>query len=216
MPGPGMPSGLFTALLPAGHTGFIPSSISPACCSPVPPWPHTSSAARRVAGAGPYLSATVSLRMLLVAVVLNIVGLNVGKWLQNAGGVGTYVPLLMLAAIAAWSVGTRFRNAFHHRQYVAHVELGHGQLLVADRLCLYRTGTGVRHERRSARSAPDAAASRLRRRRADRPHVHCRHICILSLVPAADLDPQSGVFHAITVGSVALGSASWECLRPSW
>jgi amino acid transporter len=27
---------------------------------------------------------------------------------------------------------------------------------------------------------------------------------ILSLVPAADLDPQSGVFHAITVGSIAL------------
>src|SRR6202142_4489247 len=27
---------------------------------------------------------------------------------------------------------------------------------------------------------------------------------ILALVPAADLDPQSGVFHAITVGSIAL------------
>jgi len=44
---------------------------------------------------------TVSLAMLLVAVVLNIIGLNVGKWLQNAGGVGTYVPLLMLGAVAA-------------------------------------------------------------------------------------------------------------------
>src|ERR1700758_5783181 len=28
---------------------------------------------------------------------------------------------------------------------------------------------------------------------------------ILALVPAADLDPQSGVFHAITLGSIALG-----------
>ena len=44
---------------------------------------------------------TVSLALLLVAVVLNIIGLNIGKWLQNAGGVGTYVPLLMLAGIAA-------------------------------------------------------------------------------------------------------------------
>ncbi|MGA8042078.1 MAG: APC family permease, partial [Terracidiphilus sp.] len=43
----------------------------------------------------------VSLAMLLVAVLLNIIGLNIGKWLQNAGGVGTYVPLLMLAAVAA-------------------------------------------------------------------------------------------------------------------
>ncbi len=44
---------------------------------------------------------TVALSLLLVAVVLNIIGLNVGKWLQNAGGVGTYVPLMMLVGIAA-------------------------------------------------------------------------------------------------------------------
>ena len=35
-----------------------------------------------------------------MAVVLNIIGLNIGKWLQNAGGVGTYVPLLMLVGVA--------------------------------------------------------------------------------------------------------------------
>src|SRR4051812_10658025 len=38
--------------------------------------------------------------LLLVAVTLNIVGLNIGKWLQNAGGVSTYAPLLILTAIA--------------------------------------------------------------------------------------------------------------------
>src|SRR3989440_12913638 len=42
----------------------------------------------------------VSLGLLLVAVVLNIIGLNVGKWLQNAGGAGTYLPLLMLVGVA--------------------------------------------------------------------------------------------------------------------
>ncbi|HZS71090.1 MAG TPA: APC family permease, partial [Candidatus Acidoferrum sp.] len=41
-----------------------------------------------------------SLVLLLVAVVFNIVGLNIGKWLQNAGGVATYLPLLILTAIA--------------------------------------------------------------------------------------------------------------------
>src|SRR5438046_9163509 len=41
-----------------------------------------------------------SYALLLVAVWLNIIGLNVGKWLQNAGGVATYLPLLMLAAVA--------------------------------------------------------------------------------------------------------------------
>src|ERR1700690_4323671 len=44
---------------------------------------------------------SVSLGLLLVSVVLNIIGLNIGKWLQNAGGVGTYLPLLMLVGIAA-------------------------------------------------------------------------------------------------------------------
>src|ERR1700746_1835531 len=43
----------------------------------------------------------VSRGLLLVAVVLNIIGLNVGKWLQNAGGIFTYVPLLVLVLIAA-------------------------------------------------------------------------------------------------------------------
>ena len=41
-----------------------------------------------------------SLVILFVAVGMNIVGLNIGKWLQNAGGVGTYVPLLILSGVA--------------------------------------------------------------------------------------------------------------------
>ena len=40
--------------------------------------------------------------LLFVAVVLNIIGLNIGKWLQNAGGIGTYVPPLMLAGLALY------------------------------------------------------------------------------------------------------------------
>ena len=47
----------------------------------------------------PFLMAG-SLLLLGVAVGMNIVGLNIGKWLQNAGGVGTYLPLLILIGIA--------------------------------------------------------------------------------------------------------------------
>ncbi|HEY6465684.1 MAG TPA: APC family permease [Candidatus Acidoferrales bacterium] len=43
-----------------------------------------------------------SIALLLVAVVLNIVGLDVGKWLQNAGGIGTYIPLVMLIGLGAY------------------------------------------------------------------------------------------------------------------
>jgi amino acid transporter len=39
---------------------------------------------------------------LVIAVVLNIVGLDIGKWLQNAGGIGTYVPTAMLIALGAY------------------------------------------------------------------------------------------------------------------
>src|SRR5438874_6684904 len=42
----------------------------------------------------------VSFALLIVAVVLNIIGLNIGKWLQNVGGISTYTPLLMLVVIA--------------------------------------------------------------------------------------------------------------------
>ena len=38
--------------------------------------------------------------LLFVAVYLNIIGLHIGKWLQNAGGLGTYLPLLILVSVA--------------------------------------------------------------------------------------------------------------------
>ena len=81
----------------------------------------------------------VSLGLLLVAVVLNIIGLNIGKWLQNAGGVGTYVPLVMLVVVAVVVVlQARLCDALHDAEHDARVELGHGQLLVADRLRIHR------------------------------------------------------------------------------
>jgi glutamate:GABA antiporter len=42
-----------------------------------------------------------SFALLFVAVCLNVIGLRIGKWLQNAGGLGTYIPLLMLVTAAA-------------------------------------------------------------------------------------------------------------------
>ena len=40
--------------------------------------------------------------LLFVAVFMNIIGLRIGKWLQNAGGVSTFLPLTILVAVAAW------------------------------------------------------------------------------------------------------------------
>ena len=58
----------------------------------------------------------VSMGLLLVAVGLNLIGLNIGKWLQNAGGVGTYVPLLILLVVGATVAlrhGPGFGSATH-------------------------------------------------------------------------------------------------------
>src|SRR5271169_6193530 len=40
--------------------------------------------------------------LLFVAVFMNIIGLRIGKWLQNAGGVSTFLPLTMLICVAAF------------------------------------------------------------------------------------------------------------------
>ena len=55
-----------------------------------------------VAGREPKVSARASLGLLAIAVLFNIVGLDIGKWLQNAGGISTYVPLVMLVGIGTY------------------------------------------------------------------------------------------------------------------
>src|ERR1019366_638064 len=122
---------------------------------------------------------TVSLGLLVIAVVLNIIGLNVGRWLQNAGGVGTYVPLPTWNwdTINFWSqiafaftglelVSAMSEEVHDPRRTLPRAVFGAGALIAL----MYIVGT----------------------------------FAVLALVPAADLDPQSGVFHAITVGSIAL------------
>ena len=67
-------------------------------------------------GDNPIFIAVVALVGLWIAVALNIVGLNIGKWLQNVGGFSTWVPALIFIILAAWVVvahgsATRFTAA---------------------------------------------------------------------------------------------------------
>jgi amino acid transporter len=54
-----------------------------------------------------YFVGGVSLAGLWLAVGLNVVGLRVGKWLQNSGGYGTWIPALIFVVLAAWSLAER-------------------------------------------------------------------------------------------------------------
>lgn len=53
-----------------------------------------------------------SLAILALAVGMNIVGVRIGKWLENAGAIGTYVPLVLLVVFGAW-FATRFGMTTH-------------------------------------------------------------------------------------------------------
>ena len=148
---------------------------------------------------------SVSLGMLLEAVVLNIIGLNVGKWLQNAGGVGTYVPLLMLTGIAA-VVCWRHGSATHFTVANMLPTWNWDTVNFWSQIAFAFTGLElvsamseeVRDPRRTLPRAVFGAGAL----------IALMYIvgtfAILSLASAADIDPQSGVFHAITVGSMAL------------
>ena len=148
---------------------------------------------------------TVSLVLLVVAVVLNIIGLNVGKWLQNAGGVGTYLPLLMLVGIALLvyfrqGSATRFTWAnmaptwnWDTVNFWSQIAFAFTGLELVSAM-----SEEVRDPRRTLPRAVFGAGAM----------IAFMYIvgtfAILSLAPAAALDPKSGVFHAITLGSVAL------------
>src|SRR5258708_470597 len=46
-----------------------------------------------------FFALTVSLALLTILVVLNIVGLGVGKWINNVGGIGTFVAASVLVGL---------------------------------------------------------------------------------------------------------------------
>jgi glutamate:GABA antiporter len=147
----------------------------------------------------------VSLVLLFVAVLLNIIGLNIGKWLQNAGGVGTYLPLLMLAGIALL-VYFKHGSVTHFTWANMMPTWNWDTVNFWSQIAFAFTGLElvsamseeVRDPRRTLPRAVFGAGAM----------IAFMYIvgtfAILTLVPAADLDPKSGVFHAITLGSVAL------------
>src|SRR5260370_41958146 len=60
---------------------------------------------------------TASLALLAVLVVLNVIGLGVGKWINNVGGVGTFVAaavLIGLGVIVWFRFGTAVTAADFH------------------------------------------------------------------------------------------------------
>lgn len=146
-----------------------------------------------------------SLGLLFVAVIFNIIGLHVGKWLQNAGGVSTYVPLLILVGVAGvlwmrqgpithftWanSMPTWNWDTVNFWSQIAFAFTG---------LELVSAMSGeIRDPRKTLPRAALTAAVLIA------GMYIIGTVALLGVASPADIDPKSGVFHGITVGSVAL------------
>jgi amino acid transporter len=143
--------------------------------------------------------------LLIVAVGMNLVGLNIGKWLQNAGGVSTYLPLLILAVLGfilvrAHGSVTHFTlaNMMPHWNW--------GTVNFWPQIAFAFTGLEigsmmseeVRDPRRTFPRAIFASGGLIA------VIYIVGTLAVLSLLPAADVDTKSGVFQAITAGSTML------------
>jgi amino acid transporter len=60
----------------------------------------------------PFYFLTFTVGMLALITLLNVVGLNTGKWLNNVGAIGTLIPALILIALGITSF-LRFGSATH-------------------------------------------------------------------------------------------------------
>jgi len=146
-----------------------------------------------------------SLGLLAVAVALNVIGLNIGKWLQNAGGVGTYVPLLMLLGIGGYLVfhqgsATQFSWKSSLPQWNWDTVNFWSQIAFAftgmELVCAM--SEEVHEPRKTFPRAIYTAAALI-------ALIYIiGTIAVLGLRPAADVDVRNGVFQAITGGSTML------------
>jgi amino acid transporter len=143
--------------------------------------------------------------LLIVALWLNIIGLHIGKWLQNAGGIGTYIPLLMIVGVAlalwgragsvthfAWSEMLPHWN-WDTVNFWSQIAFAFTGLELVSAL-----SEEVREPRRTLPRAIFASGALIA------VIYIVGTIAVLMMIPAESVDPKSGVFQATTYGSTAL------------
>ena len=150
----------------------------------------------------------VSIVMLFAAVWLNIIGLNIGKWLQNAGGVGTYVPLLMLIGMGAYLWHTRGSMTQFTTRNMMPVwnwdTVNFWPQIAFAFTALELCSTMSEEVRDPHKTFPRAILG-------SGVLIAAAYIlgtfALLAILPAGVVDPKSGVFQALTTGSISLGMA---------
>jgi glutamate:GABA antiporter len=158
--------------------------------------------------ANPHYLLAASLGTLAVAVFLNLIGLNIGKWLQNIGGVATYLPLLMLVGIAVYVVHERgSATAFSWKATLP--EWNWDTVNFWSQIAFAFTGMElvcamseeVRDPRKTFPRAIYSSAVLIA------AIYIVSTIALMALLRPADTDVRNGVFQAIGSGSAILGIA---------
>ena len=148
----------------------------------------------------------ISLALLAVAVILNIIGLNIGKWLQNAGGVSTYIPLLILAAIGGM-LWLRHGSVTHFTWNNMLPHWNWDTVNFWSQIAFAFTGLElvsamseeIRDPRKTLPRAVYASGAMI-------AFIYVvGTFAVLAMLPGDQVNPQSGVFQAITSGSAILG-----------
>ena len=149
-----------------------------------------------------------SMGLLAVAVVLNIIGLDIGKWLQNAGGVATYLPLLMLIGVGAY-LGFHRGSATHFSWQAVMPTVNLDTLNFWSQIAFAFTGMElvcamseeIHEPRKTFPRAIYASAALIA------AIYIVGTVALLVILPAAGVDVRSGVFQAISTGAGSLGLA---------
>jgi amino acid transporter len=160
--------------------------------------------------ANPHYLLWASLALLATAVFFNLIGLNIGKWLQNAGGVATYVPLLMLVGIGgylAWRHGSATHFSWKGLLLTWPPDLD--KLNFWSSIAFAFTGMElvcamseeVRDPRKTFPRAIYASAALIA------VIYIAGTIALLGMLPADSVDVRNGVFQGISGGSALLGIA---------
>jgi amino acid transporter len=151
-----------------------------------------------------------SLALLAIAVLFNIIGLDIGKWLQNAGGVSTYVPLMMLVGIGGYLLlhrgsATHFSWPRLWPEWPPDIDKLNFWSSIAFAFTGMELVCAMSEEVREPRKTFPRAIY------ASTGLIAVIYVlgtmALLWLLPAEQIDPRNGVFGGISFGSAALGIA---------